>query len=307
MTTALAKKPGDSAAQEVPGELLELVAQQVIEGRYAPRRRSLAALPGELPGMLAAALVPVGVALAAVGMLRSAGPFGVVSGAMLWLVLAATAWWLAFLSVERVADRLSGLPPGAASRRQALARAWPGLKSFLWGYAALYFMGLAGLQALFGSPYEAADLTLAMPIYVGLPAFLMAPWAAARGLSRARFRTRDPAAEALAGIARQAVGPVLVVPGFLGESLLRRKAEVGLVQAVPSTVSLDLLGVGSPLLHLVLLGVGVLVLGLVAPPLYLGLLGLGAVHVQHELAVLAETEAGVAARDCGHLRELGLR
>jgi hypothetical protein len=82
------KKDADSSALETRGQVLDLVAGQVTQGRYAPRRRSLAALPGELRGMALAALLPA--ALAGLGLvhLNTLGPFGAVGGLALWVAAA---------------------------------------------------------------------------------------------------------------------------------------------------------------------------------------------------------------------------
>jgi hypothetical protein len=218
---------------------------------------------------------------------------------------AFTAWWLAFLAVERVHDRLTGrCAAGWAERRAALGEALPHLKVFLGTYAALYLGAGAFIQAFASSSGGAAFIGLALAVWVGGPAFLLGPWLAARGLARARFGSEAPAWAALRGIFTGALAPLTVVPTFFYEIWTRRRAGLDWFQRVPSHGSLDLLSVGSPVVHAGVLGGVAASLG---EPFFLGLpifLGLGSLHVQHELAVLAETAAGVEARKAGLLEEL---
>jgi hypothetical protein len=299
------KKDADSSALETRGQVLDLVAGQVTQGRYAPRRRSLAALPGELRGMALAALLPA--ALAGLGLvhLNALGPFGAVGGLALWVAVAFTSWWLAFLAVERVHDRLTGRGDvGWAERRAALGEVLPHLKVFLGAYAALYLGAGGVIQAFAGGREGRLFIGLALAVWVGGPAFLLGPWLAARGLARARFGGEDPAWAALRGMFAGALAPLSVVPNFFYEVWTRRRAGLDWFQRVPSHGSLDLLSVGSPVVHAGVLGGVAASMG---EPFFLGLplfLGLGALHVQHEVAVLAETAAGVEARAAGLLDEL---
>lgn len=298
-----AKKGADSAALETLGQALELVAGQVQQGRYAPRRRSLGALLGDLPGMMGGALVPAGVAALGLGALHTFGPFGLGSGLLLWTALAFSGWWLAFLAVERVGDRIAGRwGEGRSERRRAAFRELaPHRNTFLACYALIYLVGGGLMKGAFG---PGAEIGLALALYLGVPCFLLAPWLAARGLARARFGGEDPGRAAMQGLFEGGFAPLTVLPNYLTEMSVRSAAGLGWVRRVPSMGSLDLLTLGSPLVHGLAMGA---LLVTFEGGFFSGLpvfVGLGALHVQHELAVLAETAAGVEAREAGLLKEL---